>query len=106
VRLSWAVAAGVLATLAVWAGDWVRGVLLAAGLVAAYAVLALVRPHKPCRRCEGTRRSHRWFGMWGPAGQCRKCRGRARHPRFAAGPVHRFARAAAGELADRFGGGR
>lgn len=104
-RLSWVVAAAVVAVLSVSARDWIAGALLALALAVAYGVLALARPVKPCRRCAGNRRSPRWLGLWGPAGQCRRCRGRAIHERFGAGVVHRFARAAAGELAGRLGRG-
>lgn len=90
------VIAAVLATGGALASDWVKGVLLALGLAAAYGVLALVRPHKPCRRCNGMRRSRRWFGQWGRPVQCRRCRGRGRHQRFGARAVHRFAWSLAG----------
>lgn len=63
--------------------------LLALAALAAYSVLALVKPHRKCGRCKGSpRRSKRWLGLWGPMGLCRRCNGRLRHQRRGARLVH------------------
>jgi hypothetical protein len=99
--VKYAAAVAVVLVLAAAATSPVRAGLLALGLAAAYCVLALVKPHRPCGRCGGTRRSKRHFGVWGKGGKCRKCRGRGRHKRFGATAVHRFKWAVIGERDDQ-----
>jgi hypothetical protein len=74
----------------------VAHVLVGLAAFAAWVLFVLVRPHRRCTWCKGTRRSqrHRW---WGKTGACRKCKARGRHKRIGAVTVHRFVWSVAGD---------
>lgn len=93
-------AAAVLAVVIAVVASPVKGALLALLLVAGWFVLALVKAHRRCSWCGGTRRAPRWR-WWGPVGPCRKCRATGEHPRWGAGLAHRVAWSVAGELLGR-----
>lgn len=70
-------------------------ILLAIGIVAAYALSLFVWPWRPCPRCRGTRvnpgSNRRRYGM------CTRCAGTGRTRRIGATAVHRFYWSALGD---------